>query len=163
MPLHLIKLAVGVEDLDHLVAVQHRLAHPFGEEEGRIAAAGAPDAAAPVGRHWTLQTPKRAAEVVDGGSIYWVIKGVIRARNPIVAIEQRLRPNEYNDGRPVKKCAIVYAPGPIEVTPRPRRPHQGWRYLDPADAPPDLGGPGARIDPEMPEDMKAELAELGLL
>ena len=99
-------------------------------------------------------TPKRADEVLDGGSLYWVIKGQIAARQKL----KELRPVKWK-GEP--HCGLVYDKELIPVSPRPRRPFQGWRYLDPKDAPPDLRqAKGAK---GLPEALQRELASLGLL
>lgn len=136
--LHLIKLAVGSEAISDLIAWQEQALRRRGELV-----------------HVTRQTPKRAEELLDGGSLYWVVKGMIAARQRLIA----LRPLEV-DG--VSHCAIVYDPALIRVAPRPRRPFQGWRYLTAADAPPDLSAQGPQDD-DIPEDMLRELAELGFL
>ncbi len=139
MTVHLIKLAVGVEDLDHFLALQdQRIAR-----EGRLV-------------HRTRQTPRRAQEVLDGGSLYWVIKGVIRVRQRLVGIETR----ENEEG--ISHCYLVRDPVAVRTYPHPRRPFQGWRYLDPKDAPADLPQ-GLAADEEPPAEMLAELKELGLL
>ena len=143
MTVHLIKLCVGLDTLSGLAAWQ----------AARLAALGR-DGSSPELIHVTRQTPKRALEVLDGGSLYWVIGGWIAARQKML----ELRPVQ-KDGVP--HCALVYAPELIAVEPRPRRPFQGWRYFDPKDAPPDLakhwGGDA------MPEAMRRELISLGLL
>lgn len=133
--LHLIKLAVGAESLADLRDWQTARARA-GEELV----------------HVTRNTPKRAAEVLDGGSIYWVVKGVIVARNPIRALRAMT-----HDGVP--HCGIVYEAALVRVAPRAHRPFQGWRYLQGGDAPVDLTGDGD----EMPEEMLRELAEMGFL
>ena len=98
----------------------------------------------------TRQTPKRAPELLDGGSLYWVIKGVILVRQPIVKIVT------LESG--VQPCRIDLAPELILTVPQPRRPFQGWRYLDAKDTPPDLPtGEGA----EMPQDLAKQLREIG--
>ena len=143
MTVHLIKLCVGIDALSDLAAWQAQRLAAF-ERDGR----------SPELIHVTRQTPKRALEVLDGGSLYWVIGGWIAARQKML----ELRPVE-KDGKP--HCGLVYAPELIAVEPRPRRPFQGWRYFDPKDAPPDLakhsGGDA------MPEAMRRELISLGLL
>ena len=144
MTVHLIKLAVGATGLNDLAAWQaQRLAD-------KRAAGIAPELL-----HITRQTPKRAEEVLDGGSLYWVIGGFVAARQRLL----ELRPIE-RDGVP--HCALVYDPELITVEPRPRRPFQGWRYLDPADAPRDMGKwvLGAE-DQSM--SLQNELIALGLL
>ena len=88
-----------------------------------------------------------------GGSIYWVIKGLILCRNPIVGLEEVVR----RDG--VKACSILMTPGPIPVVPTPRRAFQGWRYLATDDAPGDLDG--AVTDDSLPPKLMRKLVELG--
>jgi hypothetical protein len=99
-------------------------------------------------------TPKRGAELLDGGSIYWVIKGQIAARQKLLGLE----PVVGEDG--IGRCALLLDDEAVAVTPRPMRAFQGWRYLNPEDAPADLTAPGAA---EMPEELRRQLAELGLL
>lgn len=145
MPLHLIKLSVGatsVKDLKGWIA----------ERVSQAKAKGLP----PRNIHVTRMAPKRVEEILDGGSIYWVIKGEIAAREKILAIE----PFRDKDG--IGRCRLVMEPKLIAVSPRPMRPFQGWRYLDPKSAPPDLGKAAASVA-AMPEPMRRELRELGLL
>jgi hypothetical protein len=145
MPLHLIKLSVGatsVEDLRGWIAERVKQAKAKGSQPRHV--------------HVTRMTPKRDAELLDGGSIYWVIKGEIAAREKILAIE----PFRDKDG--IGRCRLVMEPKLIAVSPRPMRPFQGWRYLDPKSAPPDLGKAAASVA-AMPEPMRRELRELGLL
>ena len=106
--------------------------------------------------HVTRNTPRRAEEVLDGGSIYWVIKGVMCARQPII----ELRSMQRADGRPA--CGIVLAPEIVAVEPTRMRIFQGWRYLEAKDAPVDLPM-AADGDEAMPPELVAELRELGLL
>lgn len=106
--------------------------------------------------HVTRNTPRRAEEVLDGGSIYWVIKGVMCARQPIT----ELRSMQRADGRPA--CGIVLAPEIVAVEPTRMRIFQGWRYLEAKDAPVDLPM-AADGDEAMPPELVAELRELGLL
>ena len=101
--------------------------------------------------------PKRAAELTDGGSLYWVIRGEIAAREKIVGIE----PFRDKDG--IGRCRIVMQPKVIAVSPRPMRPFQGWRYLKEDAVPPDLTKTSASGLAAMPEPMRRELRELGLL
>lgn len=91
----------------------------------------------------TRQTPKRAAELLDGGSLYWVIKGQILTRRPIIGIET------IDGAHP--HCLITISTDPILTEPQPRRAFQGWRYLEPKDAPRDLmtGDDGAALPPEL--------------
>jgi hypothetical protein len=108
--------------------------------------------------HWTRMMPKKKAEVLDGGSIYWVIKGFIRARQRILDLDQRID----DEGQPY--CAIVLDPPLIPTALRSFRAFQGWRYFDPADVPPDAGKRGAGKSREQPsEEMLADLKNLGLL
>lgn len=108
--------------------------------------------------HWTRMMPKKKAEVLDGGSIYWVIKGFIRARQRILDLDQRID----DDGQPY--CAIVLDPPLIPTALRSFRAFQGWRYFDPADAPPDVGMRASGKSRGQPsEEMLADLKNLGLL
>ncbi|MDX2264487.1 MAG: DUF1489 domain-containing protein [Hyphomicrobiales bacterium] len=136
--LHLIKLCVGAQDVDDL----HRW------QQGRMRALREATIT-----HHTRQTPKRRADILAGGSLYWVIGGLVLVRQRILDI----RDEPDDEGRP--KCGLVLAPELIAVAPQPRRPFQGWRYLTPEDAPADLGAAGAA----MPAGMQRELAALGLL
>ena len=143
MTVHLIKLCVGVGALSELA-----------DWQAKRLAAQRRDGRTPELIHVTRQTPKRAAEVLNGGSLYWVVGGWIAARQQLLELRPMVK-----DGQP--HCGLVLAPELIAVAPRPRRPFQGWRYFDPKDAPPDLatwsGGDG------MPEEMRRELSSLGLL
>lgn len=140
MPLHLVKLSVGTESVEDLAAWQ----------ANRIAQTGE----AP--RHVTRMWPKREAEILDGGSIYWVIKGQIQARQRIVALE------EVDHGDGIRRCAIVLHPVVTRVAPSQKRPFQGWRYLKPEDAPRDL--PAQRKnDDSLPPELDAALAEIGVI
>jgi hypothetical protein len=102
-------------------------------------------------------TPKRVEEILDGGSLYWVIRGEISVREKIVAIE----PFRDRDG--IGRCRLVMQPKVIAVSPRPMRPFQGWRYFKETDAPPDLTKISATGLAAMPEPMRRELRELGLI
>ncbi len=114
MTVHLIKLCVGVEDVDHLAALQaERL-----KKSGRL-------------HHLTRHAPKRTAEVLAGGSLYWVIRGFIRVRQTILGFDKTVK----SDGSPA--CAVILEPKLITTELKPFRPFQGWRYFDPAKAPPD--------------------------
>ena len=145
MTVHLMKMAVGIESVDQLKRVQ----------KARLAAAREPGGTGDL-RHMTRNMPKRAEEVLDGGSIYWVIKGYVRVR-------QRIKGFDWGIGRSGRKrCAIILDPKLVKTELMPQRPMQGWRYLDPASAPRDLA-PGTRDMPELPPGMAEELRELGLL
>jgi hypothetical protein len=100
--------------------------------------------------------PRRAAELLDGGSLYWVIKGTIQARQRLIGFEEGTKP----DGS--RCCLIRLDPAVVPVRPVPRRAFQGWRYLDADDAPPDLGPAGKGVA-ALPPKMRRDLAELGLL
>lgn len=146
MTVHLLKLSVGSESVDSLRAWQaSRREHR--RRQGETAEVW----------HRTRMFPKRRNAVLDGGSIYWVIKGVIQARQRIT----ELRSVTGEDG--IKRCDIVLDPELVLVRPTPRRAFQGWRYLNPESAPPDLGrGEGAALA-DLPPRMRAELLELGLI
>jgi hypothetical protein len=139
--LHLIKLSVGSDDLaDHLDWFA----------SGR---ANGPDG---LPRHITRMWPKREAEVLAGGSLYWVIKGMVLCRQRILRLDRV----DSADG--IERCAIVLDPQSVRVAPVPRQPFQGWRYLDPASAPPDLG-PLKTGEEALPPALSAALAEIGVL
>ena len=146
MPLHLLKLAVGcesVKDLKGWVAERIATAKKKGLPQHHI--------------HVTRMTPKRTEEILAGGSLYWVIRGEIAARETIIAIE----PFRDRDG--IGRCRLVMQPKVIAVSPRPMRPFQGWRYLTQDAAPSDLGKAAAATVAAMPEPMRRELRDLGLL
>jgi hypothetical protein len=138
MMIHLIKLAVGVRDIAHLAAIQTLRA-----------------AADPPLRHQTRSTPKRAAELTAGGSIYWVIAGLLQARQLVRAVVE----DRWDDET---RCAgLVLDPRIVRVEARPVKAFQGWRYLSPTDAPADITG-GTATD-GMPPEMRAALTRLSLL
>lgn len=144
--IHLIKLCVGIDNPGELIVWQaHRL--------DLLRRAGEPAELA----HRTRQSPKRRAEVLGGGSLYWVIKGQVQLRQRILD----LREETDAEGRGL--CAIVLDAQLVPTRPQPRRAFQGWRYLTPEDAPPDLAGAEAAVIEDMPADMRAELAALALL
>ncbi len=146
MALNLIKLCVGcdsIADLEEWIAeneaLHRRLGRPYEQT------------------HTTRMVPKRMAELTDGGSLYWVIRGQLAARQRLLDV----RP--FVDGEGISRCKLVLETRVVPVSPRPCRPFQGWRYLAPKDAPPDLAFGGGPADAAMPEDMRRELAALGLL
>jgi hypothetical protein len=100
--------------------------------------------------------PKRAAELIDGGSLYWVVRGEILCRQRLIGV----RP--YVDKEGVGQCHLVLDPTVVTVEPRPRRAFQGWRYLEAHEAPPDLGR-SVQGAAALPEALRRELRELGLL
>ena len=122
MAIHLQKLSVGSESIATLQDWQKMVVR-------RRAKKGL----SPHHQHVTRMFPKQKEALLDGGSIYWVIKGLIQCRNEIVDLEE----TQTKDGR--KACAIVMDPNLIAVVPTPKRPFQGWRYLKVEDAPADLG------------------------
>lgn len=141
----MIKLAVGVEGLNDLrergdMRLAHGATHGF---PGRHV-------------HVTRMMPKRDAEMLDGGSLYWVIKGEICARQLLVGLDA------FRDSEGISRCRLVLDPEVVAVTPRPMRPFQGWRYLADKDRPADLGKAASGLE-DMPEAMRRELRELGLL
>ncbi|WP_416796739.1 DUF1489 family protein [Ciceribacter azotifigens] len=145
MTLHLIKLCVGAESLEDLrqwVAERSLTAIAAGLE--------------PHSSHVTRMVPKRAEELLDGGSLYWIIKGQVAARQRLLDIKT------FTGGDGITRCELILGPEVIEVAPAPRRPFQGWRYLEADAAPRDLNASGADIE-DMPDDLRRELAELGLL
>lgn len=140
MPLHMIKLCVGVDSVEELEAhVRTRLSAGPGAEQ----------------THVTRVMPKRADEMIGAGSLFWVIKGQVQVRQPIL----RFDAIRTEDG--IERCRIVLKPDFVRTWPLPKRPFQGWRYLTPEDAPADLGD-GADLA-ELPPTLRRELAELGLL
>ena len=145
MPLHLVKLSVGAtsfRDLKDWIDERAKANRAKGKQVRHV--------------HVTRMTPKRDTELLDGGSIYWVIKGEIAARQKLVAIE----PFRDKDG--IGRCRLVMETKLVPVSPRPMRAFQGWRYLDAKSAPPDLRGSPQDLA-DMPEPMRKELRELGLL
>src|SRR3954466_3941920 len=145
MPLHLIKLAVGCDSLKELkgwVADRMKTAKQKGLPRHHI--------------HITRMTPKRDAELLAGGSLYWVIRGETAAREKIIAIE----PFRDKDG--IGRCRLVMQPKVTAVSPGPMCASQGWRYFGPDAAPPDLGKAAASVA-AMPEPLRRELRDLGLL
>jgi hypothetical protein len=145
MALHLMKLCVGcdaVEDLEDWISA--RLA------EARRARRK------PEHRHTTRMIPQRVAELLDGGSLYWVIRGNVQARQRLLDV----RP--FRDGEGIQRCHLVLEPVVTATEWQPRRAFQGWRYLTTADAPPDLGAARAGLR-ALPPELRRDLADLGLL
>jgi hypothetical protein len=145
MALHLLKLCVGADSIADLeewiaerLAAQKKARHV--QEQ----------------YHTTRMIPKRVDELLDGGSLYWVIKGQVAARQRLLAI----RP--FVDGEGISRCHLVVEPIVVPVMPRPHRPFQGWRYLNGHEAPADLTRADAAVL-DMPESMRRDLRELGLL
>ncbi|WP_227284428.1 DUF1489 domain-containing protein [Boseongicola sp. H5] len=138
--LNLIKLSVGTDHVEGLARWQ------------ASARAQGPDG---LPRHVTRMWPKRAAELLDGGSIYWVIKGVVLARQLI------LRLDEVDRGDGIRRCGIVLDPTLVRVEATPKRAFQGWRYLPGADAPRDLRK-GRQNEESLPPALQSALAEIGV-
>lgn len=136
---NILKLCVGAESVEDLEQWQqeNRQRWPEGRAE-----------------HVTRMWPRREAEVTGGGSLYWVIKGAILCRQRILALE----PRDGGDG--ITRCALVLEAQVIRTAPAPRRPFQGWRYLNPADSPPDLARAKAGED-ILPPGMAEAMAEFG--
>lgn len=142
--MHMIKLCVGVATLEELESYREERAHWWGADYGEH-----------VHVHRTRTMPKRAAEMEGQGSIYWVISGVVRARQPILRLAAAV------DEQGLSCCDIIMAPDMVRVTPRPKSPFQGWRYLDPKDAPADLDKAG--FSEEGSAELALELSRLGLI
>lgn len=141
MAIHIIKLAVGIDNVAHLAKVQKTLRLPSGNPRCR-----------------TRNAPKQSAELISGGSLYWVIGGYIMVRQKVLALHTRKR-----DGK--TECLIELSPDHVLVEPTHRRAFQGWRYLKPEDAPPDIKAARKKtyVDPKMTPAMQRELRKLGLL
>jgi len=139
--IHLVKLCVGAATVEDL------------ENWQKMRAQGAADYQP---RHVTRMWPKRAEDLLNGGSLYWVFKGLILARQPILRLDEVIG----DDG--IRRCGIVMQRQIIRTQPAPRRPFQGWRYLAPQDAPPDLP-PGRSGEDPLPAPLSAALSEIGIL
>jgi hypothetical protein len=139
MALHLLKLSVGSESLDTLRHWQLERARTH-----------------PPLRHRTRHFPRRAAEILDGGSIYWVINRVVLARQRLLDIVQA------SDADGTKRTDLVLHPQLVPVEGRLMKPFQGWRYLEAKDAPPDLAR-AVSASGELPEGLRRELISLALL
>src|SRR5687768_4539560 len=145
MPLHLLKLCVGcdsLEDLEEWIAFRLREMRKAGEK--------------PEQRHTTRMIPKRAEELLDGGSLYWVIRGNVQVRQRLLDV----RP--FRDAEGIQRCHLILEPEVVATSWQPRRAFQGWRYLLPKEAPRDLGADSAGLR-DMPPELRRELADLGLL
>jgi hypothetical protein len=140
--IHIVKLCVGVSSIEELESYRDERAHWWGADYGED-----------VHVHRTRMMPRRVGEIEGRASIYWVIAGIIGCRQPIL----RLAP--YTDGEGKTYCDIVMSRELIRTLPYPKRPFQGWRYLRPEDAPPDMGA----NDDAGSEKIALELARLGLL
>jgi hypothetical protein len=139
--INLVKLCVGAEGVEDLVAWQnnHASRGPQGQR-----------------RHVTRMWPKQEAALLAGGSLYWVFKGVILCRQRILRLEEVIGADE------VRRCGIVLDEAIIRTAPAPKRPFQGWRYLKPGDAPPDIRE-GRAAEPVLPPELNRALCEIGVL
>lgn len=146
MALNLVKLCVGVDSIEDLARWQD------GWLKEQLQAG-------PVPRlyHTTFQTPKRQAELLDGGSLFWVIKGFVQCRQRLVGFDE----GQKSDGSAC--CLLLLDPAIVAVRPVPRRAFQGWRYMTAESAPGDLAIGGQNDIAAMPDKMRKELAELGLI
>lgn len=137
MTIHMVKLSVGSEDVDDIARWQARYLKT-----------------SPNPVHYTRMFPKRAEEILRGGSIYWVVKGAIRVRQRIVDIRQE----KDSEGRDM--CVLILDPELVRTYAKPKRPFQGWRYLKPEDAPRDLKSGEAALD--IPPDLDTALKNAGV-
>ncbi len=139
--INLVKLCVGAEVVEDLLNWQQN-----------------PRAKGPDGlpRHVTRMWPKQADKLLNGGSLYWVFKGLVLCRQRIVRLDEVMG----QDG--ITRCGIVLDPEVVRTTSAPKRPFQGWRYLKPEDAPPDLRK-GREQEPTLPPELNRALAEIGVL
>lgn len=144
MALHLIKLCVGVDTIEELEdwIVRRRAMKLAAGDDPRHA-------------HVTRMQPRRASELLDGGSLFWVIKGNIQARQKLIDIEP------FIDSEGTERCRLVLESKIFHTCWQPRRPFQGWRYLKAEDAPTDL--PSYEEGNSLPAKLQGELANLGLL
>jgi hypothetical protein len=141
MALNLVKLCVGVATTEELSEWIDTLRDRAGRPLEQM--------------HTTRMIPKRIGELLDGGSLYWVIKGNVQVRQQLLDI----RP--FRDGEGIERCNLVLDRELVQTAWQPRRAFQGWRYLEPKDAPPDLAGIAGAAS--LPPQLRLELAQLGLL
>ena len=146
MTIHLVKICVGIESVDHLREVQIERLRQIREKNrsGDL-------------RHLTRNFPKRGEEILDNGSIYWIIKGYIRVRQRITGFGEAFGRN----GKP--RCALILNPKLVQTVLLPHKPIQGWRYMEVDFAPADLTTAERKIVSSIPHDMADELRSLGLL
>ena len=141
-PLHILKLSVGIQSIDHLELAQADKLAVARHGKGRL-------------WHRTRNTPRRMEELLDGGSIYWVISGAIKARQRLIGFDH------YLDEEGRRHCLLLLEPKIVATAAWPHRAFQGWRYLEARAAPPDLADDAEAGD--LPSEMARELRELGLL
>lgn len=146
MTIHLVKLCVGCDSIEDLASWQ----------AGRLKQMKA-DGIKPELFHRTFQSPKRRDALLDGGSLYWVIKGVVLVRQKLTDLREGVK----DDGTPC--CLLMLDRKLVPVRPTPRRAFQGWRYLPADEAPKDLAGGKSNDIAMMPPKLRKELAELGLI
>lgn len=141
MTVHLLKLCVGVDSLAQLKGW-------YADRTQTAKAAGGTY----IPTIHTRNKPKRLDEILDGGSLYWIIKGQICGRQRVLGLE-----TDEHDGRPMQYISLD--PEIVDVEPSPRRAFQGWRYLETKDAPKDLGDV---LDGDMPDHLRTELIDAGV-
>ena len=146
MTAHLVKMAVGIESVDHLAQVQ----------SDRMAQARLHGGTGQL-RHMTRNRPRREGDILDDGSIFWIIKGYIRARQNIIGFREGVG----RSGR--ARCAIILDPRLVRTVLTPHKPIQGWRYMEALAAPADLDARALEVQSALPETMADELRTLGLL
>ena len=141
MTVHILKLCVGIDSVEHLIEVRkgRELLLPDGT---------------PYNYHITRFRPRRGEDVLGNGSLYWVIKGFVQVRQRIIGLE----PIETDSG---VKCKFILDTKLVRTESQPRRPHQGWRYLKTGDAPRDI--PVGQAVDNLPHDLSAKLREMGLI
>jgi len=138
--INLVKLCVGIDSVEHLESYRARVKSDNAVEHAR---------------HVTRMWPRRESELLNGGSIYWVIKGVIQARQAVLRLDEVIG----QDG--IRRCGIVMDNEIIRTQAATRRPFQGWRYLEPPDSPADLNK-GAKAQDDLPPELMTALAEIGV-
>jgi len=138
--INLIKLSVGSESVEDIIAWQSRRAVELGDKDYA---------------HITRMWPKREAEILNGGSIYWVVSGMVQCRQRILRLDEFIG----KDG--IRRCGIVLDREVQRTETALKRPFQGWRYLKPEDAPRDLAKARERDD-TLPPQLSAALAEIGV-
>lgn len=143
--LNLLKLCVGVDKVSELAQ--------WRDMRAAKALANGVDY---VPHHITRMWPRRESELLDGGSLYWVVKGLILVRQRIVRLDEVIG----EDG--IRRCSLIFDPQLVLTEAYKRRPFQGWRYLDKADAPRDVGL-YREDEEEIPNALRAELSSLGVL
>lgn len=146
MTVHMIKLCVGARSIEELAAWQSSHRSRYWDLVGQKCA-----------YHTTRMRPKRQDDILNGGSIYWVIKGIIQVRQRLIGFDSVQSEKGHT------MCALLLDPDLVPVLPQPRRAFQGWRYLDVDDAPPDLSAKAVEGVLEMPLKLRQDLAALCLL